>query len=106
VKNHAYREGNLSRTASCPFCGGEHRRKSKEQRECRRLHREGKPPAEAAPPKERAAARPGTPTTHYKPKPKSWTLSAQKMARNGWSAKRIAKRLGVSAGDVEQALRQ
>lgn len=56
------------------------------------------------PPTPTAERQAGSPTTHYQPKPVQWALAAQKLAKAGWTTKKIAKRLGVSAKEVEFVL--
>jgi hypothetical protein len=104
MKNHAKRNGDLKRTATCPFCGDEHRRGSKEQRECRQRSRRGKAPAEPAPVPAAGERHAGSPTTHYRKKAASWALAARKAKKAGWPDGKIAKRFGVSVADVRKAL--
>jgi transposase-like protein len=106
-KNHAKRVGDLTRTATCPFCGGEHRRKSAEARECRKRARAGKPPLEPPPPKESQPARRGSPTTLYENDPLRGDKRAHliaRLARQGWPTRKIAKRVSVSVSEVNEVL--
>jgi hypothetical protein len=107
MKNHGKRKGDLKRTTPCNFCGGEHRRKSREQRECRQRYRRGKDPVKPlAIPKESNERQAGSPTTHYQTKPAQWAIAAKKMQKAGWPIGKIAKRLGVNVSDLRAVLNE
>lgn len=105
VDSRAKSKSATRRTASCRYCGGEHRRKSKEARQCRESYRNGKAPIDPDPAtKEPNERKPGSPTTHYEAKPESWALAAKKLQRQGWPIRKIAKNIGVNVGDVRKVL--
>jgi hypothetical protein len=110
VKNRAKRRGELRRMVRCPFCGQEHRRRSKEQRECRQRHRAGKPPPPSAAPSRREEARPGSEVTRYETDPLKGDKRAHAIARKlryGKPPRQVAKELSVPVKivrEVEAAL--
>lgn len=92
------------RNFNCRYCGGSHRRKSKEARECRQRYRDGKPAAESAPVREAGERHAGSPMTHYQAKPKSWALAAKKLRKSGWADAKIAKRLGINVAEIAEVI--
>lgn len=108
MTGHDKTKGDLRRTVVCPFCGGEHRRKSKEQRECRLRARRGKSPLPPDPKPEPSGARhAGAPTTHYETDALRGDKRAhgiERKARQGWTERKIAKHYGISVEKVREAL--
>lgn len=92
------------RMVRCNFCGGEHRRRSSELRECRKRHRHGA--AVAASPRSQN-------DTATKPKPNYDALGGNprdhiiiRWAKQNWPARKIAKHLDLPLGEVRQTLRR
>lgn len=92
------------RTVTCSFCGREHRRNSKELRECRRNARRGKEPAaDTSAGANGAPRRQGAPSTRYEVDPLRGDKRAHAIAkklRQGWPARKIAKHLNVPVETV------
>lgn len=93
----------------CQWCGGEHRRKSREQRECRDLHRNGIEPKPKAAPKAAGPRREGNEATRYANDPlrgDARAHSAAKQLRAGTPARLVAKRLGLNLSFVRDVERR
>jgi hypothetical protein len=103
----AKRAGDLKRTVTCNFCGKQHRRKSRELRECRRRHRHGQGEATTAT-KRDAQARPGSATTRYQTDPLRGDKLAHAIAkklRAGMAPRKVAKHLNLSLATVQAVAR-
>lgn len=108
MKTRSWQSGERKRTIRCRYCGGEHRRRSKELRECRRTN--GRISQEAGAPEPSAPKRPGSETTRYEQDPFKGDKRAHLIARRlreGMSARKVAKMIGVNLSvvrDVERRL--
>lgn len=95
-----HKKGDYKRTVRCNFCGGEHRRRSKELRECRR--RRGKPAGESS-----------TDSADSKSKVDYDSLGGNPRAhlvirrvKNGWPVPKIAKQMDLSIKEVKRIKRE
>lgn len=100
MSTRAKKVGDLRREITCHWCGGKHRRRSQEARECRARARAGKPPLSAP-----APAPPPAPRTLGDPLDGDRDAHAiARKLRNGWPARKIAKYMGLPLAAVEEVI--
>ncbi len=99
-------KSDTKRTVQCSFCGGEHRRRSRELDECRTRHRKGLPVAAEVEVARNEAAK-GDEATRYRTDPlrgDTRAHSIMKRHRSGWPARKIAKSLDVKLDIVQDVI--
>lgn len=108
MSQRAKQAGDVRREFTCSFCGGVHRRRSKEARECRQRARSGRPPLPPPEPRDAAAPRqPRSEITHYATDPLRGDKRAHVIAhkhRAGMAPRRIAKQLGLPLATVRSVI--
>jgi hypothetical protein len=106
MSNRQKENGELRRTFTCPFCGEQHRKKSREGRECRQRVRRGKEPVgKPEPEPDGAQRREGSEVTHYLNDPLKGNARSHAIAkglRRGWSERKVAKRMSVPLDEVKE----
>lgn len=105
--SRAWETGQRKRMSGCNFCGGEHRRGSKEQRECRRTR--GKSPEQTQPPVEAGERRAGDQMTRYATDPLKGDKIGHAIAKRlkmGQSERKTAKLFNVSLERVREVSRK
>lgn len=94
-------KADMKRTVTCSFCGGEHRRRSKELTECRRTR--GDTANIGVADKTKPTRRAGSEVTRYANDPvggNPLAHAARKYAKAGWPARKIAKTLNRNLNEV------
>ncbi len=95
-----HKKGDIKRMVRCNFCGGEHRRRSKELRECRKQRgkdkRSDRGSETVAKPKADYSVAGGNPRAHI----------IIRRVKKGWPMPKIAKQMDLSIKEVKRIAKE